>query len=56
MAMLSTDWRGDEFLHNAWRTASKEMSGTIQEAGAACPSVPQRAPTRTGNPRKPQAH
>jgi hypothetical protein len=56
LAMLSTDWSGDEFLHSVCRTASKEMSGTMQEAAAACPSLPQRAPTRTGNSRKPQAH
>jgi len=54
--MLSRDWRGDEFLPGACRTASNAMSGTMQEAAAACPSLPQRAPTRTGNPRKPQAN
>ena len=34
LAMLSTDWRGDEFYPSACRTASKEMSGTMQEAAA----------------------
>jgi len=35
--MLSTEWSGDEFLSSARRTASKEMSGIMQEAAAGVP-------------------